>query len=110
VLAEINSILDSFRRFMPDIGSVKNPEYGVDIEQGIPHIADYGNIQIETEVKQDFDSNGQIVGQKMIKPTIQALYGKLATKVGLCLQREFIPFVIGGSRDLLQAVTDAYLA
>ena len=50
------------------------------------------------------------MGQKMIKPTIQALYGKLATKVGLCLQREFIPFIIGGSRDLLQAVTDAYLA
>jgi len=55
---------------MPAIGSVKNPEYGVDIEVGIPHIADYGNIQIETEVKQDFDANGQIVGQKMIKPTI----------------------------------------
>ena len=36
---------------MPDIGSVKNPEYGVDIEVGIPYIADYGNIQIDSEIK-----------------------------------------------------------
>lgn len=46
----------------------------------------------------------------MIKPSIQELYGKLNTKVGLCLQRDFIPVVIGGSRDLFQAVADAYLS
>jgi len=37
---------DSFRRFVKTIGSVKNPEYGVDISAGIPYIADYGNIEI----------------------------------------------------------------
>jgi len=41
---------DSFRRFVKDVGSVKNPEYGVDIAAGIPDIADYGNIQIESTV------------------------------------------------------------
>ena len=35
---------DSFRRFVRDVGSVRNPEYGVDIAAGIPKIADYGNI------------------------------------------------------------------
>ena len=35
---------------------------------------------------------------------------KLATKVGLCLKRNNIPFVIGGSRDLFKSITDAYLA
>lgn len=35
---------DSFRRFVKEIGSVKNPEYGVNIAAGIPKIADYGNI------------------------------------------------------------------
>lgn len=39
-------LLDSFRRFVKTIGSVKNPEYGVDISAGIPYIADYGNIEI----------------------------------------------------------------
>lgn len=46
----------------------------------------------------------------MVKASIQELYGKLCTKVGLCLQRDFIPVVIGGSRDLFQAVADAYLS
>lgn len=36
--------IDSFRRFVTNIGSVKNPEYGVDIAKGVPYIADYGNI------------------------------------------------------------------
>lgn len=36
--------LDSFRRFVVDVGSVKNPEYGVNIAAAIPKIADYGNI------------------------------------------------------------------
>lgn len=35
---------DSFRRFVVDVGSVKNPEYGVNIAAAIPKIADYGNI------------------------------------------------------------------
>ena len=44
VLTKVFDIIDSFRRFVKDIGSVHNPEYGVDIAAGIPHIADYGNI------------------------------------------------------------------
>ena len=35
---------DSFRRFVKDIGSVRNPEYNVDISLGLPAISDYGNI------------------------------------------------------------------
>ncbi len=95
-----DSFSDSFRRFVKTIGSVKNPEYGVDISAGIPFIADYGNILVESELKQETDANGQVVSQKLIKPTIKALYGKLSIKVGLCLEREFVPVIIGGSRDL----------
>ena len=40
---------------------------------------------------------------------MKALYDKLATKIGLCLKRLNIPVVVGGSRDLFQSVTDAYL-
>jgi hypothetical protein len=36
--------VDSFRRFVVDIGSINNPEYNIDISQGLPKIADYGNI------------------------------------------------------------------
>ena len=85
LLQLLNFYLDSFRRFVKTIGSVKNPEYNVDISAGIPYIADYGNIEIQSELRQEKDSDGQVVGQKLIKPTIKALYGKLATKVGLCL-------------------------
>ena len=46
----IINFIDSFRRFVKDIGSVHNPEYGVDIAAGIPHIADYGNIQIDSQL------------------------------------------------------------
>ena len=33
--------VDSFRRFVVDIGSINNPEYNID---GLTKIADYGNI------------------------------------------------------------------
>lgn len=36
--------VDSFRRFLVDIGSINNPEYNIDISDGLPKIADYGNI------------------------------------------------------------------
>lgn len=80
---------DSFRRFlkMNNIGSINNPEYSVDISK--IKICDYGNIQIDA------------------KADIKQLYAKLATKLGLCYTRKNIPFIIGGSRDLLQAVCDA---
>jgi len=37
------------------------------------------------------------------------LYSKLATKVSLCVNRGFVPFIMGGSRDLTCAVVEAYL-
>ena len=103
-------VSDSFRRFVKDIGSVRNPEYNIDISAAIPKIADYGNIQIASTVDQTKDEQGMVIGQKVIKPTMEQLYEKLQTKIGLCLKRELIPVVIGGSRDLFQSVTDAYLA
>ena len=45
-----NMTVDSFRRFVKDIGSVRNPEYNIDISAAIPKIADYGNIQIDSTV------------------------------------------------------------
>lgn len=76
---------DSFRRFlkMNNIGTMNNPEYDLSIGEHLK-ICDYGNIQID---------NGE--------QTQQALIDKLATKVGLCLTRGNVPFIVGGSRDLL---------
>jgi hypothetical protein len=37
---------DAFRRFLnSSFGVLKNVEYGIDIEQHLPKISDYGNIQ-----------------------------------------------------------------
>jgi len=83
---------DSFRRFVKDIGSIQNPEYGVDIAKALPKISDYGNIQIQDELAADQCT--------LIKPTMKQLYAKLATKVGLCIKRSNIPCIVGGSRDL----------
>jgi arginase family enzyme len=79
---------DSFRRFlkMNNIGSMENPELDISIGEHLK-VCDYGNIQIDGDA-----------------PNHKALMDKLATKVGLCLSRGNIPFIIGGSRDLLQAV------
>ena len=63
--------VDSFRRFVKDIGSVRNPEYGIDIEASIPKIADYGNIQIASHVDQTKDEQGMVVSQKLVKPTME---------------------------------------
>ena len=40
---------DSMRRFLKNcpIGVLKNVEYGIDIEQWLPKISDYGNVQTE---------------------------------------------------------------
>jgi arginase family enzyme len=76
---------DSFRRFlkMNNIGTMHNPEFDLSIGENLK-ICDYGNIQIDDGEQSQ-----------------QALIDKLATKVGLCLTRGNIPFVVGGSRDLL---------
>lgn len=47
VRVSLGNLIDSFRRFVKKIGSIQNPEYGVDISIGLPRIADYGNIQID---------------------------------------------------------------
>ncbi|TNV74034.1 hypothetical protein FGO68_gene6298 [Halteria grandinella] len=79
---------DSFRRFVKDLGSIRNPEYGIDISKGLPSIADYGNIQIEG------------------KPTQKQLMDKLTTKVNACIKRGNLAFVVGGTRDMTTAVVD----
>lgn len=94
---------DSFRRFLKDIGSIHNPEYGIDISKGLPMISDYGNIQIEPQIViPNASSEGSPLSKPAIwvKPTTKQLYDKLATKVGLCIKRKNIPFIVGGSRDL----------
>ena len=70
-------VSDSFRRFVKDIGSVRNPEYNIDISAAIPKIADYGNIQIASTVEQTKDEVGMVISQKLIKPTMEQLYEKL---------------------------------
>ena len=70
---------------------IRNPEYQVDLSKGLPKIADYGNIQI--------DSNPP--------PSMADLLNKLKQKVVLCVKRGNIPFVFGGSRDLFGAVAYA---
>jgi len=76
---------DSFRRFlkMGNLGSLENPEYDFNIAD-LVKICDYGNIVIEGNDKE-----------------IIPLYDKLQAKVCTCIKRGNIPFVIGGSRDLL---------
>jgi len=71
-----------------DLGSIRNPEYGIDISKGLPSIADYGNIQIEG------------------KPTQMQLMDKLNTKVNACIKRGNLAFVVGGTRDMTTAVVD----
>jgi hypothetical protein len=107
-------VSDSFRRFLKDF-ALQNPEYQVDISKGLPMISDYGNIQIEPHVviPETKEGDGSPLSQKAavwVKPTTKQLYAKLATKVGLCIKRKNIAFVVGGSRDLFQAITDAYLS
>ena len=73
---------------MNNIGALNNPEYGVNITS---KICDYGNIQLDPPDHQDQ----------------RKLLAKLATKVGLCVERKLFPVVVGGGRDLLQGVCDA---
>lgn len=80
---------DSFRRFVKQIGSLKNFEYDVNIKEFIPEIADYGNIMIED------------------KPSLEDLQNKLCIKVKACLKRENKVFIIGGSRDIFDPISRA---
>lgn len=103
-------LADSFRRFLPDF-AVFNPAYSIDISKGLPKISDYGNIQIEPRLVIPSGGEGSPLSKQGFweKPTTAELYQKLATKVGLCIARKNIAFVVGGSRDLFQPIVDAYL-
>jgi hypothetical protein len=91
---------DSFRRFLVfDFGVLKNVEYGINIEEHLPQISDYGNIQTDAVL------NGQ---NNMSQDKLQALYEKLTVKSGLCLDRNNRLFVVGGTKDMLPAVCKAY--
>jgi len=62
-------------------------------------ISDYGNIQTD----QTLDPS------RAIKPeNLQALYDKLQLKHKLCLERNNIAFIVGGSKDLLDSVYKSY--
>ena len=45
----------------------------------------------------------------MTTDNLKQLHDKLQTKLGLCLERNNTAFVIGGTKDLLVPVTQAYL-
>jgi arginase family enzyme len=66
-----------------------NPEYDINIGEHLK-ICDYGNIQIDDGLSD-----------------MKALMSKLSKKVSLCVGRGNIPFIVGGSRDLLQAVCES---
>ena len=71
LVCSTNVGVDSFRRFVTDIGSVHNPEYDIDISESIPKIADYGNIKIEPTVDDTLDDEGNVIARKLIKPTME---------------------------------------
>ena len=91
---------DVFRRFLTNnYGVLKNVEYGINIQDYLPKISDYGNISTETVL------NGQ---NNIAEPNMYELYQKLKTKTGLCLERNNRLFLVGGSKDMLHPVSDAY--
>lgn len=93
---------DSFRRFLnSNFGVLKNVEYGLDIEQYLSKISDYGNISTETTM------HGQV---NVTNQEMEVLYAKLKTKTGLCLERNNRLFLVGGTKDMLLPLQDAYNA
>ena len=92
---------DSFRRFLSktSFGVLKNVELGINIEEHLPKISDYGNIQT------DSIANGQ---KTMNEAQLQELYDKLQKKFRLCLERNNMSFVIGGSKDMFPSLQKAY--
>lgn len=87
---------DSFRRFLnSNFGVLKNVEYGINIEEHLSKISDYGNISTESTM------HGQVT---VTNEELQKLYAKLTTKTGLCLERNNRLFLVGGSKDLLVPV------
>jgi len=93
---------DAFRRFLSyqDFGVLKNVEEGIDIEKYLPKISDYGNIQT-TEI-----TNGQPT--PISDNNMSALYSKLSLKLGKCLERNNICFIMGGSKDMLLPICEKY--
>ena len=85
---------DCFRRFIKNasFGVLKNVEVNMDIEKTLGPISDYGNIQIDKVT----DNSKNISDEN-----IQMLYDKLSLKHKLCLQRNNISFVVGGTKDMV---------
>lgn len=69
------------RRFLPKAGPTYNAEYDIDITK--LHLTDYGNIECSEE------------------STLEELQEKLRAKIQRAQEKQLIPFVIGGSKDLL---------
>mgnify|MGYP003578747027 CR=1 FL=1 len=70
------------RRFLPKAGPTYNAEYDIDITQ--LHLTDYGNIGCTEE-----------------DATLENLQEKLRAKIQRAQEKQIIPFVIGGSKDLI---------
>lgn len=91
---------DSFRRFLNNnYGVLNNVEYGINIEDHLEKISDFGNITSESV------QNGQLTFPQV---DLEQLYDKLKNKSGLCLERNNRLFLVGGTKDLLKPLAQAY--
>ena len=92
---------DYFRKILNnDFGVLKNVELGINIEDHLPNISDYGNIQTGKIV------NGQYT---MGDGDLKALHEKLKVKLSLCLERNNTAFIIGGTKDMVNPICQAYI-
>lgn len=71
---------DCLRRFLPKAGPIYNAEYDIDISK--LDLTDYGNIECGEDL------------------ALESLLAKLGTKVSRAVEKNTIPFTIGGSKDI----------
>ena len=78
---------------------LKNVEVQLDIEKLLGPISDYGNIQIDK-----VPDNAKNINEENMK----GLYDKLQLKHKLCLERNNISFVVGGTKDMVFPLFKSY--
>lgn len=74
-------------------------EVKLDIESTLGPISDYGNIQIDKVTDMSKNISDENMG---------LLYEKLRLKHKLCLQRNNIAFVVGGTKDLVNPLFQSF--
>lgn len=84
---------------MANFGVLKNVEMQLDMEKWLGPISDYGNIQIDK-----VPDNSKNINEE----NMRSLYEKLQHKHKLCLQRNNICFVVGGSKDMVYPLFKSY--